>query len=52
MVSQKTPTGCYSYTQDVMTTPTGRRVGYIFCTASHRSSTKSPEPLTDKPHHK
>ena len=35
-----------------MSIPTRRRVGDIFCTASRRSTTTSPEPLTDKPAHK
>ena len=38
----------YTYRQDVATTPTRRRIGDIYCTASRRSTT-SPKPLTDKP---
>ena len=48
----KSPTGQYSYRQDVMAITTRRRVGDVFCTASHRSTTTSPKPLTDKPDHK
>ena len=40
--------GCTSR-QDVVTTQTRRRVGDIYCTASHRSTTTSPKPLTGKP---
>ena len=45
----KSPTGRYNYRQAVMTFPTRRRVGDVFCTASRRSITTSPKPLTDKP---
>ena len=48
----KSPTGRYSYRQAVMTFPTRCRVGDVFYTASRRSSTTSPKPLTDKPNHK
>ena len=48
----KSPTGRYSYRQDVMSIPTRRRVGYVFCTASRKTTITSPKPLTDKPEHK
>ena len=32
--------------------PISHRVGNFFCTASCRTSTTSPKPLTDKPDHK
>ena len=48
----KSPTGRYNYRQAVMTFPTRRRVGDVFYTASHRSTTTSPKPLTDKPDNK
>ena len=41
----KSPTGWYTHRQDVMAIPTRRRVGDVFCTASHRSTTTSPKPL-------
>ena len=44
----KSPTGRYNYRQAIMTFPTRRRVGDVFCTASRRSTTTSPKPLTDK----
>ena len=46
---KKSPTGQYTYSQDVVTTPTKRRVGGIYFTASRKSTTTSPKPLTDKP---
>ena len=49
---KKSPTGRYSYRQDMMSIPTRRRFGDVFCTASRRSITTSPKPLTDKPNHK
>ena len=45
----KSPTGRYTYRQAVITFPTRRRVGDVFCMASRRSTTVSPKPLTDKP---
>ena len=39
----------YNYRQAVMTFPTRRRFGDVFYTASRRSITTSPKPLTDKP---
>ena len=48
----KSPTGRYSYRQAVMTFPTRCRVGDVFCSASRRSTTTSPKPLTDKPDNK
>ena len=48
-VSCTSPTGQYTSRQDMVTTPTRRRVGDIYCTASRRSTTTSPKPLTDKP---
>ena len=50
--------GWYTYRQDVVTTPTRRRVGDIYCTASRRRTTTSSKPLTqakagpDKPYRK
>ena len=49
---RKSPTGQYSYRQDVMSIPTRHRVGDVFCTASRRGTTTSPKPLTDKLDHK
>ena len=49
---KKSMTGQYSYRQDVMSIPTRRRVGDVFCTASCRTTMTSPKPLTDKPDHK
>ena len=46
----KSPTGWYSYRQDVMNIPTRRRIGDVFCTASHRSAMTSPKPLTQAEH--
>ena len=48
----KSPTGWYSYRQDVMTFPTRCRVRDVYCTVSRRSMTTSRKPLTDKPDHK
>ena len=48
----KSPTGQYSYRQDVMSIPTRRRVRDVFCTPSRRSSMTSPKSLTDKLAHK
>ena len=48
----KSTTGRYSYRQDVMSIPTRHRVGNVFCTASRRTTTTSPKPLTDKPDHR
>ena len=48
----KSPTGRYSYRQVVMAITIRHRIGDVFCTASHRSITTSPKPLTDKPDHK
>ena len=36
----------------VLAVTTRRRVGGVFCTASRRSTTTSPKPLTDKLDHK
>ena len=33
-----------------MTFQTRRRVGYVYCMASRRSTTTSPKPLTEKPY--
>ena len=41
-----------SYEIPVISIPTRRRVGDIFCMASRRSTMTSPKPLTDKPDHK
>ena len=49
---KKSPTGQYTYRQDMMAITTRRRVRDVFCMASRRSTTTSPKPLTDKPHHK
>ena len=46
----KSPTGRYTYRQDVMTFLTRRKAGDVYCTASRRSTTTSPKPLTDKPY--
>ena len=51
-VSYESPTGWYTYRQDIMATPTRRRVGDVFCPASCRSTTTSPKPLTDKPNNR
>ena len=45
-VSCTSPTGRYTYRQDVVTTQTRRRVGDVYCTASRRSTTTSPKPQT------
>ena len=45
----KSPTGWYTYRQDVMTFPRRCRVGDVYCTASRCSTTTSPKLLTDKP---
>ena len=47
----KSPTGWYSYRQDVMAI-TRCRVGDVFYMASRRSTTTSLKPLTDKPDYK
>ena len=49
---KKSLTGRHTSRQDVMTIQPRRRVGDVFHTISHRGSTKSPKPLTDKPHSK
>ena len=46
----KSPTGRYTYRQEVMAIPTRCRVEDAFCTASHRSTTTNRELLTDKPY--
>ena len=43
----KSPTGQYTYRQDVMTFPTRHRVGDVYCTASCRSTMTSPKLLTN-----
>ena len=48
-VSCTCQTGRHTYRQDVVTTQTRRRVGDVYCTASHRNTTTSPKLLTDKP---
>ena len=48
----KSTTGRYSYRQDMMSILTRHRIGEVFCTVSHRTTTTSPKPLTDKPDHK
>ena len=48
----KSPTGGYSYRQDVLSIPTRCRLRDVFCSASCRSTTTSTKPLTDKPDHK
>ena len=48
-VSCTSPTGRYTYRQDVVPTPRRRRVGDVHCTASRRSTMTSPKPPTDKP---
>ena len=48
----KSPKGRYSYRQAVISFPTRHRVGDVFHTASRRSTTTSPKPLTDKLDHK
>ena len=48
----KSPTGRYSYRQDVMSIRTRCRIGDVFYMASRKNSTTSPKPLTDKPDHK
>ena len=49
---KKSPTGQYTYRQEVVTTPTRCRVGDIYCMASRRSTTTSTKLLTDKPDHR
>ena len=44
----KSTTGRYSYRQVVIAITTRRRVGDVFCTASHRSITTSPKSLTSR----
>ena len=44
------PTGRFTYRQDVMAFPRRCRVGDVYCMASRRSATTSPKPLTDKPY--
>ena len=46
---KKSPTGRYTYRQDMVTTPTRCRVWDVYCTASHRSATTNLKPITDKP---
>ena len=48
----KSPTGRYSYRQDVMAITKTRKVRDVFCMASRRSAMTCPESLTNKPGHK
>ena len=48
----KSMTRRYSNRQVVMAIMTKRRVGDVFCKASHRSIMTNPKPLIDKLHHK
>ena len=48
----KSPTGRYSYRQDVMTFQTRHRHGDIIYMAIRKITMTSPKPLTDKPDHK
>ena len=48
----KSPTGQYSYRQDVNPIPTRRRIGDVLYMASRRGCATSLKPLTDKPDHK
>ena len=43
------PTEWYTYRQDVVTTPTRRRVWEVYCMAGRRRTMTSPKPLKDKP---
>ena len=44
----KSTTGRYSYRQDVMSIPTRPSVLDVFSTASRKTTTTSPKPLTDR----
>ena len=47
-VGYTSPTGWYTYRQDVVTTPTRCRVGDVYCMASCRNTMTSPKLLKDK----